>query len=263
MVVEFSKKSLNRLDHVESICSSLTAHEQLLVKGLLKEMELLEAKDRLTEKEIERFFQAIGLLLSKRSAGFRQAEQAYIREKGEDGEWRDERDEGKESLFVSMQTIRDRVHEFGGAKLLKSYHIPSAISRKTNVLLETAKAVTVALKAKPTTFKDRFGVEVTTKQMLQSLEADVKRVEKVIASLGVDVRETQAAMLVRDEAGDALYRSYGGGGSIVAGSFELIGEDGHAARLYPSPRRRRGEDPVEPADTETPTTDIPSEPSGE
>ena len=263
MAVEFSKKTSNPLEHVESISSSLAAHEQLLVKGLLKEMEILDAKDRLTEKEVERFFQVIGLLLSKRSQAFRQAEQVYIREKGEDAEWRDERDEGKELLFASMQTIRDRIYEFGGTKLLKSYHIPSAISRKTNVLLETANTVTVALKSKPTTFKDRFGVEVTTKQMLQSLEVDVKRVEQANKSLGVDVRETQAAMLVRDEAGDALDRTYGGGGSIVAGSFELIGEDGHAARLYPTTRRRRGEDPVEPADTETPTTDIPSEPSGE
>jgi len=253
-MAELSKQVVNLLNNSDVISSSLVAHKELLVDGLVDAFGELEPRERLSRREVEKFIHAAGALLEHTAEQLRNSEQSYALEKGEDVEKRAERNQSSDLLRVAMQTVRDRMLGYGGEPLLKRYRIPLAMPRTTQKMQETAETIVKALNDKPETFTDLFGLQLSTQQMAKSLGGQLEKVKNARKDLGVEIRETQAAMLTRDQHAEQFHKTYGGVGNIAAGCFELLGEVGHAARLRPTVRRRRGEDKAPKSEEQTPTT---------
>lgn len=190
-----------------------------------------------------------------------ETELALADERGETREIREERDRVKSELRDELIEIQSLLRGLGGNTLVERFGLSGETPQAHADLENKAKSVLHSLQEAGDTIEGHAGAAVDTAALVDELEPLYERFTEARQAMQADEHAREDVMLERDEARDALERTYRGTAGMVEHAFRIADMPELADRLRPTRRRTRGEtSPAEEGEPEGRIADAPRNP---
>lgn len=200
----------------------------------------------------------VGLLgqhLTRKSAGYREADLEHNTELSGDASVRDERDAAASDLRELVGGTASVVRGVFGAAASASMGLDVTWAARPDLLLRQAQNA-VSLIRKAEVGKPVVGVKIDLDEVARGIEAACKRLDQGLNDVVREERQAQATFQRRETAASDWEKQYTAVAEIFQGMCLLAGHEELAARVKPAGRRSGKHDP-EPTTTSNGATEAP------
>jgi hypothetical protein len=189
-------------------------------------------------------------LLRARVDNLGEAELTLSQEVGEDQDARVARDAAHAELSDYLDRLRRRLNADAGEKVTRRLGLSKPPAGRFSALEPYAKAVIQLCREASLTLTDPLtGFAYSSGAVADAVAQRLGAYQAKLTDISREVRETQAARVVRDEAADDFSQDVYAGAQLLEALYRQAGMTAHAERIRPSARRVSGrvsEDPIPP-----------------
>lgn len=174
------------------------------------------------------------------------SEKRYTQDRSEDVAARDRRDDAYTIARDTLSGVRGAAESILGPKGLRTYGIPSPLPRTPDQLITVLSNTIHLLNENPVNTSNMFGQTFDSAHMVALLTPLHDELRAAVEFVATESRETERAMLERNEAVADWERVYRGTAGVLSHFFLLSGMPEQASRVRPTIRRTSGLDIPEP-----------------
>ncbi len=244
----------NRLLLSDKVVTSARTNATTVALALAKRAKEVEGpKTSLSASDFEAVLRFLAGGLEQSSNAMRQAEQTVAAEKADDLAIRTARDFNAAELHTLLARLRSAIDEHLGNDGLGRYGIEEDSPRTPRKLAEYTFNVVQLLHKYPIKVTSPFGSSLDTAAVIAVLEPKAKALETIVADDDREWRELEDAYAKRNRAIEVWNDAYQGTASALEGMYRFAGFGELAAKVRPTLRKARGDDPG---------PDVASEPAG-